>query len=52
MKGKKNIFRIELTLFFLVLLVPISLTFISQMNYKDKLIEVNLAAPSDDISLC
>jgi len=48
MNVKKIIFKIELTLLFFVLLISISLTFISQMNYKDKLIEVNLAAPSED----
>jgi len=47
MKVNKIIFKIELTLLLIVLLISISFTFLSQMNYKDKLIEVNLVAPSE-----
>ena len=48
MKVNKIIFKIELTLLLIVLLIAISFTFLSQMNYKSKLTKVNLATPSED----
>jgi len=47
MEAKKIIFKIELTMLFIVLLISISFTFLSQMNYKSKLTQVKLASPTD-----